>query len=268
MQETAAPVNAPAAHPPAKPQLSVVMPVYNEADGIEEVVAEVAGAVLERIGAAELVMVDDASTDSTAEILDRLAAADPRLKVHHAAKNGGHGPALRRAIDESTGDWIFQMDSDGQQLPGEFWKLWDRRHEADLVMGKRPIQRNGRHRVVVSAAARYVNRGLGGGNIRDVNCPFKLFRRELWEDVREDMRATPMVPSLLIALGAALRGWRIVQVGITSLPRQHGSSTVNVPVLVRLVTGALREVVVFRVRAARRGRPTALVGARSGPVAP
>jgi dolichol-phosphate mannosyltransferase len=268
MQETAAPVKAPAAQPAAKSELSVVMPVYNEADGIEDVVMEMTTDVLDRLESAELVIVDDASTDATPEILDRLAASDPRLKVHHAESNGGHGPALRRALNESAGDWIFQIDSDGQQLVGEFWKLWDRRHEADLVMGKRPIRRNGRHRVVVSAAARYVNRGLGGGNIRDVNCPFKLFRRELWEDVREDMRATPMVPSLLIALGAALRGWRIVQVGITSLPRQHGSSTVNVPVLVRLVTGALREVVVFRVRAARRARPTALVGARSGPVAP
>jgi dolichol-phosphate mannosyltransferase len=268
MQEVEAPASRSSAQPAVRPQLSVVMPVYNEADGIEDVVRDMTAAVLDRLEHAELVMVDDASTDATPEILDRLAASDPRLKVHHAEKNGGHGPALRRALDESAGDWIFQIDSDGQQLTSEFWKLWDRRHEADLVMGKRPIRRNGRHRVVVSAAARYVNRGLGGGNIRDVNCPFKLFRRALWEDVRQDMAATPMVPSLLIAFGAALRGWRIEQVGITSLPRQHGSSTVNIPVLVRLTTAALREVLAFRMRAARRERSTALVGARSGPVAP
>ncbi|MFL5913787.1 MAG: glycosyltransferase family 2 protein [Gaiellaceae bacterium] len=232
--------------------LSVVMPVFNEADGIEGVVRETAAELLDRLDGAELVLVDDASTDATPAILDRLAAEDDRLKVHHAPRNGGHGPALRRALDESTGDWIFQIDSDGQQLLSEFWKLWERRHDADLVIGKRPIHRNGRHRIVVSAGARYVSRGLGGGDIRDVNCPFKLFRRAVWEDLRDDIPASPMVPSLLIAFGAALRGWRIEQTGVTSLPRAHGRSTVNVPALVRLSTGAVREVVAFRLGLARR----------------
>jgi dolichol-phosphate mannosyltransferase len=256
MQEIAPPVKAPAPIlvETATPELSVVMPVYNEADGIADVVAEVTALVLDRLETAELVLVDDASTDETPEILDRLAEGDARLRVVHAEQNGGHGPALRRAIDESRGGWIFQMDSDGQQLPSEFWKLWDRRHENDLVMGKRQINRNGRHRIVVSAGARYVNRGLGGGDIRDVNCPFKLFRRELWEDVSQHMPATPMVPSLLIAFGAALRGWRIDQAGVTSLPRQHGSSTVNIPLLIRLSTAAMREVLRFRLTTRRRPR--------------
>jgi dolichol-phosphate mannosyltransferase len=269
MQETAVPANfsAPASSP-ARPELSVVMPVYNEAECIEEVVREMTTDVLDRLDATELVMVDDASTDETPAILDRLAARDPRLKVIHAEQNGGHGPALRRAIDESSGDWIFQIDSDGQQRAAQFWKLWDRRHENDLVMGKRPIRRNGRHRVVVSAAARYINRGLGGGNLRDVNCPFKLFRRELWEDVKQDMPESPMVPSLLIAFGSALRGWRIDQTGVTTEPRLHGSSTVNVRVLLRLITAALREVLAFRMKAARRERPTSLAAARSRAVAP
>jgi dolichol-phosphate mannosyltransferase len=251
-----------------RPELSIAMPVYNEADGIEGVVNDVLTEVLDRLHAAEIVLVNDASTDDTPEILDRLAAADSRVKVIHAEKNGGHGPALRRALDESAGDWIFQMDSDGQQLPGQFWKLWERRHENDLVMGMRPINRNGRHRVFVSAAARYVNRALGGGNLRDVNCPFKLFRRELWEDVRQDMPERPLVPSLMIALGAALRGWRINQAAVKSLPRQHGSSTVNIPVLFRLTTGALREVLTFRMRARRRERASAVVAARADAVAP
>lgn len=255
MQEIAlAPITP---EPGTRPQLSVVMPVYNEAAGIEAVVRDTTAELLDRLGRAELVLVDDASTDETPAILDRLAAADDRLKVHHAPRNGGHGPALRRALDASAGDWIFQIDSDGQQLVGEFWKLWERRHDADLVIGKRPIHRNGRHRIVVSAGARYLNRGLGGGNIRDVNCPFKLFRRTLWEDLREDIPATPMVPSLLIAFGAALRGWRIEQTGVTSLPRAHGRSTVNVPALVRLTTGAMREVLSFRRKVARRARAAA-----------
>jgi glycosyltransferase involved in cell wall biosynthesis len=262
MQETAAGATAAsaldlirsAAPRRTTPQLSVVMPVYNEEDCIAGVARELADQLFDRLGEVELVLVDDASSDATPEILDRLAASDPRFRVHHAPENRGHGPALRRAIDESRGDWIFQIDADGQQLAGEFWKLWERRHVAGLVMGKRQILRNGRHRVFVSASARYVSRALGGGDIRDVNVPFKLFRRSVWEDLRDDIPEAPIVPSLLIALGASLQGWSVVQVPVTSLPRRHGPSKVNVPRLVRLSAGALREVAAFRLRMARRRR--------------
>jgi glycosyltransferase involved in cell wall biosynthesis len=138
------------------PELSVVMPVYNEASVIEGVVAELKRDICDHFGGAEIVMVNDGSTDDTAAILDRLAAEDSRIKVHHAAQNRGHGPTLRQAFDESTGEWILQIDSDVQQVPAEFWQLWERRDDGDLVMGMRRIRRNGRHRVIVSAAARYM----------------------------------------------------------------------------------------------------------------
>jgi glycosyltransferase involved in cell wall biosynthesis len=234
------------------PDLSIVMPVYNEASVIEDVVADLKRDVCERLPNSELVLVNDASTDDTATILDRLAREDPRVKVHHAERNGGHGPALRRAFEESTGTWIFQIDSDGQQVPAEFWELWERRHEADLVMGMRMIHRNGRHRVAVSAAARWLNRALGGGKIRDVNVPFKLVHRRVWEDLEADIPRTPVAPSLLVAVGSMLRGWRVSQVGITNLPRRHGPSSVNLRALLRLSWGALTELVVFRLRIARR----------------
>jgi dolichol-phosphate mannosyltransferase len=235
------------------PELSVVMPVYNEANVIEDVVAELKRDVCDHLARSEIVLVNDASTDETPRILDRLAHEDPRVKVFHAESNGGHGPALRRALDESRGDWIFQIDSDGQQIPQEFWSLWRGRGHADLVMGMRRIHRNGRHRVIVSAMARWFNRLLGGGNIRDVNVPFKLVKRPVWEDLRNEIPQRPVAPSLLLAVGAAVRGWRVDQVGITHLPRRHGPSTVDLRVLARLTAGALTELLAFRIRLARRG---------------
>ena len=234
------------------PDLSIVMPVYNEAHVIEDVVAELTDQVCRHLPHSEIVMVNDASTDATPHILDRLATADSRVRVFHAAHNGGHGPALRRALDESRGTWIFQIDSDGQQLPAEFWELWRRRDHAELVMGVRQIRRNGRHRVVVSAAARALNRALGGGNIRDVNVPFKLIHRDVWDDVRASIPQRPVAPSLLVAVGAAVRGWRIDQVRVTHLPRRHGTSTVDLRALIRLSAGAAAELVAFRARLARR----------------
>jgi dolichol-phosphate mannosyltransferase len=234
------------------PELSIVMPVYNEANVIEDVVAELKRDVCDRFERAEIVMMNDASTDATATILDRLAAEDERVHVRHAAANGGHGPALRGALDASRGDWIFQIDSDGQQVAAEFWDLWERRAGADLVMGIRQIRRNGRHRVLVSAGARYLTRAIGGGNIRDVNVPFKLFHRGVWNDVKESFPREPVAPSMLMAVGASVRGWRIDQVSISHLPRRHGPSSVDLRNLVRLSWGAFAELVRFRSQLARR----------------
>jgi dolichol-phosphate mannosyltransferase len=242
------------------PGLSIAMPVYNEAAVIAEVVHDLVREIGGRLDV-ELVLVNDGSTDGTREILDRLAAADERVKVHHAARNGGHGPALRRALEETRGEWIFQIDSDGQQLSAEFWDLWARRDRADLVMGIRKIRRNGTHRVVVSAAARALNRLLGGGDLQDVNVPFKLIRRAVWEDVGPTVPRAPVAPSLLTAVGASLRGWRVEQVPITHLERPHGPSSVNLRKLLVLTSGALVELVAFRVRMARRAPRPALAPA-------
>jgi dolichol-phosphate mannosyltransferase len=232
--------------------LSIVMPVYNEAGVIADVVDELTRDVVARLDGAEIVIVDDGSTDDTPEILDGLASEHDHVTVLHAPRNQGHGPSLRRAFEESEGDWIFQIDSDGQQVAAELWDLWALREQADLVVGVRRGRSEGRHRDFVSAAARWANQLLGGVRLRDVNVPFKLIRREVWEDLRADIPRVTVAPSLLIAVGASVRGWRVAEVEISHLPRRHGTSTVDVPALVRLTAGALRELIGFRVRIRRR----------------
>jgi dolichol-phosphate mannosyltransferase len=228
------------------------MPVYNEAGVIADVVGELGRDVVARLDGAEVVVVDDGSTDSTPAVLDGLAASRAWLTVIHAARNQGHGPSLRQAFEASSGEWLFQMDSDGQQVAGELWDLWALREEADVIVGVRRGRSEGRHRDAVSAFARLAARLAGGGRLRDVNVPFKLIRREVWEDLRGDIPDRPVAPSLLIAVGASVRGWRVAEVEISHLPRRHGSSTVDVPALVRLTMGALRELIRFRRRVRRR----------------
>jgi glycosyltransferase involved in cell wall biosynthesis len=238
------------------------MPVYNEAGVIADVVGELGRDVVARLDGAEVVVVDDGSTDATPALLDELAASHDWLTVIHAESNQGHGPSLREAFEASAGEWLFQMDSDGQQVAGELWDLWALREEADLVVGVRRGRSEGRHRDAVSAFARVASRLAGGRRLRDVNVPFKLIRREVWDDLRGDIPERPVAPSLLIAVGASVRGWRVAEVEISHLPRRHGSSTVDVPALVRLTAGALRELIRFR-RRVRRRKPLS----RSRPVA-
>ncbi|MEA2468524.1 MAG: dolichol-phosphate mannosyltransferase [Thermoleophilaceae bacterium] len=233
--------------------LSIVMPVYNEAAVIADVVDELTRDVCSRLDGAEIVMVDDGSTDGTPAILDRLASEHAHVKVLHAERNQGHGPSLRMAFEASSGEWLFQMDSDGQQLAAEFWDLWALRDQVDLAVGVRRGRDEGVHRTFVSAAARTAGRVASGRALRDVNVPFKLIRHEVWDDLAPDVPRMPVAPSLLIAIGASLRGWRVAEVEITHLPRRAGSSTVDLPYLLRLTWGALRELVGFRARVRRRG---------------
>jgi glycosyltransferase involved in cell wall biosynthesis len=227
------------------------MPVYNEAAVIADVVDELNRDVVVRMPGTEIVLVDDGSTDGTPAILDGLAEAHPHVLVLHAERNQGHGPSLRMAFEESSGDWLFQMDSDGQQRATEIWDLWALREQADLVVGVRRGRSEGRHRDFVSRIARLAGRAAGGGRLRDVNVPFKLIRRSVWDDLRGDIPAQPVAPSILIAVGARVRGWRVAEVEISHLPRRAGESTVDLRLLAKLTFGAFRELVRFRRRIAR-----------------
>ncbi|GAC1523383.1 MAG: hypothetical protein NVS2B6_09150 [Thermoleophilaceae bacterium] len=231
--------------------LSIVIPAFNEAAVIAQVLEELDRVVAEPLDA-EIVVVDDCSSDGTGEILDRLAAQNPRLSVHHADQNGGHGPSVRRAIDASSGDWIFQVDSDDQFVPSEFWTLWERRERCDLAMGYRATRHDARHRLILSwVLRRLATLVTGGEDIRDVNVPFKLFRRAIWRDLTPAMPAATLIPSVLVAVGAASRGWRLDQVPITHLARTHGPSSLRPLGLARISARALAELAVFRLRVRR-----------------
>lgn len=230
--------------------VSIVMPVYNESAVIAGVVASFTTDVMDKLDDVELVLVDDRSTDATPRLLDELASGDPRIRVEHAAVNSGHGPSLFRAIELSStsSPWIFHADSDGQFIPGDFWALWERRQEADLVLGVRADRNDPRHRLVLTRIVRLGVTGLAGRRITDANVPFKLFRRKLWDELSPMMPSPTLAPSVLLALGASVRCRRIVEVSVTHLARPHGVSTLRLWRLVRFSLAGLAQMLIFRFR--------------------
>src|SRR4051794_8204556 len=122
---------------PLTPALSIVMPAHNEAALIEASVREWHDVVAGQIEGAELIVVDDASTDGMAATLDALKNAVPSLRVITLTENVGHGRAVRCGLDAAAGGYVFQTDSDRQHLPADFWRLWARRHDVDFVFGRR-----------------------------------------------------------------------------------------------------------------------------------
>lgn len=225
--------------------VSVVMPVYNEAAGIADVVADIRRHILDRVPGSELVIVDDRSTDASSTILAGLALEDPRIRVLVNEENSGHGRSTRRAMDAARGEWIFHLDSDGQVDVSEFDLLWSPRADHDLVLGTRTHRHDPWHRLVLTRATRLMVSILGRRRITDANVPFKLIRRELFEHLAPVISPTVFAPSILFVLGAHRSGASVHQVETTHLPRAHGRSTLNVRRLAAAVVQCTRETLAF-----------------------
>lgn len=235
--------------------LAVVMPVHNEAESIEAVVRALHRDVVLRFDAVEVVVVDDASTDETPAILARLAAAASWLRVEASDSRRGHGPSVRHGLDLARADWIFELDSDGQSVVADFWSLWERRHDADLVLGVRADRHDPRHRVVMSRVLALLVSLLAGRRLHDANAPFRLIRRTVWEDVRTLLPSEVLALPTLISLGAVVRCWRVVEVPVSHRARASGHSTLRA---FRLASFSLRAFVqLLAFRAALRRAPTA-----------
>jgi glycosyltransferase involved in cell wall biosynthesis len=231
--------------------LSVVVPAFNEEREIEGLVVDVERELVGRYGVVELIVVDDCSTDGTSEILERMAETRRWLRVLHAARNAGHGPSVVAGLEHARGTWIFQMDSDRQFVVAELADLWRLRNDADLVLGVRAARRDPRHRLLLSAVVGRVVSLLAGRRLRDPNVPFRLFRREVWEELRPLIGPNTLAPSILLVVGAAVRALRIVDVPVTHLPRAQGESSLRHWRLVSFSLRGLRQLVAFRLALTR-----------------
>ena len=217
-------------------ELDVVMPVYDE----EAVVGEVLRAwiaELDRLAIDfRILAYDDGSRDGTWEVLERTADEEPRLVAVRQA-NRGHGPTVLRGYREASAEWVFQVDSDGEMPCAGFDELWRRRHGYDLLLGWRRNRRGPAGRRLVTAVARTAVRRLFGGDVRDVNVPFRLIRREVLARLLDDVPASAFAPNVLLSGLAARDGLPIYQTAVDDRERPAGSGSLGA---LRLARGAAR----------------------------
>jgi glycosyltransferase involved in cell wall biosynthesis len=114
------------------------------------------------------------------------------LKQH---RNRGHGPTIVRGYRESGADWILQIDADGEIPPQPFEKLWDARHEYDLLLLWRTVRAVPRHRRVLSLSARLMLRVLFRAGVSDVNCPYRLYRRRAFSNLISLVKDEDAIPN-------------------------------------------------------------------------
>ena len=233
-------------------QVIIVIPAYNEEAEIGNVARAWHAVADETGGASRVLVVDDGSRDGTAGVLRDLAAGCPRLLVetqpnagHGAAVLNGYRSALRR-IDalQATGDrwWVFQTDSDGQTDPAEFRKFWERRNDADVLIGHRIGRQDGFSRVVVTKTLKLVLRCVFGIGIADANTPFRLMRAEtLAAEIGRVPDGFNLSNVLLSVLFARNPSVRMLFLPITFKPRQSGVNSINLRKISKIGLRAVRD---------------------------
>ncbi len=231
------------------PGLSVFLPAHNEEANIERVVTGFCKEMPNVADAFEVIVVDDGSRDQTGAIADRIAAADSRVKVVHHQVNRGYGGAVISGIRAATMPWVLLSDGDGQFDPADVQLLAARTPEFDVVVGRRVHRADPLMRRVNGKAWTILVRMMFGLHISDMDCGFKLFRRELLQDMELHAHGAMITTELMARLAG--RQARICEVGVKHLPRLAGEQTgANLKVIMRAfkeLFGLYRELKAARV---------------------
>ncbi|MFT4978089.1 MAG: glycosyltransferase involved in cell wall biosynthesis [Myxococcota bacterium] len=205
------------------PELSLVFPAHNEQDNIPHTLLRAEETVDRLRLSAEIIVVDDGSTDDTAAAVRRF----PRVRLIQHPKNRGYGAALRTGFEAARGQRVFFTDADLQFDLAELEGLLAASEGADLVIGYRAGRKDPLNRRLAAAAWGGLVRTLCGLRVRDVNCAFKLIDRRVIEAVTLSSEGALINTELLV--GAQAQGFVLAEVPVRHYPREAGRQSGNRP---------------------------------------
>jgi len=203
--------------------LSVFFPCYNEEANVEPLTKKTVDVLQRLVSDWEIILVNDGSKDGTAQVINRLAAQDPRVRAVHHAKNGGYGAALQTGFKSATKSLVFFTDGDGQFDVSEIEKMLDRRGEADIICGYRQHRQDKLIRKVNSACWAWLVKQMLQFRCRDVDGAFKLFKREIFDHI--ELKSSGALISAEVLARSAHLGYTMIDVPVTHLPRTAGAAT-------------------------------------------
>lgn len=211
-----------------RPSVSLVIPMYNEELNIEHAVAAARRSLETHAGDWEIIIVDDASTDSSARIVTRMADADPHLRVLHHEKNRKLGGTLRTGFAAATMDLVFYMDADIPFDPDVLGRAMRAMEltDADMIAAYRHDRTmEGFKRGLYTLVYNGLIGVLFGWPHRDINFSFKLMKRSVLQAI--ELKSEGSLIDAELVVKAKNRGFTIQQIGIDYFPRTRGQSNLG-----------------------------------------
>jgi glycosyltransferase involved in cell wall biosynthesis len=208
----------------ARYRLSVFFPAYNDAQALPALIANTFEVLSDYGEDYEVLVIDDGSTDDTAEVLERLRDKHPdHLRVVTHSENRGYGGALRTGFAEARHELVFYTDGDGQYDLGELPRLLTAMTpEVGLVNGYKLERQDPWHRIAIGHVYNRFARFLFRIRIRDIDCDFRLIRRSVLEKL--DLTSTSGTICVELVRKIELSECEVVEVGVHHYPRRHGRS--------------------------------------------
>ena len=216
----------------ADPELSLFLPVLDEEENLRPMHAKIQAA-LDALGkTAEVIYVDDGSTDKSLEILKEIAAADERVRVISLRRNYGQTAAMSAGIDAAKGQILIPMDADLQNDPADIARLLDKLNEGyDVVSGWRKNRQDKLvSRKIPSQIANRIISWIGGVPLHDYGCSLKAYRRDVIQDVRLYGEMHRFIP-----IYASWAGARVAEIPVDHHARTMGKSKYGISRTIKVI---------------------------------
>lgn len=204
--------------------LSVFFPAYNEEDNIIRAVGQAVKFLQEKKINYEVLVIDDGSTDKTAEVVKRLAEKNAKIKLITHVKNRGYGGALKTGMSKAKYEWICFTDSDGQFDFKELARFLPFIQDYDLVVGFRKKRKDNKLRHFFARMLQLGDFVLFGVWLKDIDCGFKLFKKEVVKKVWPLVTESAITETEFMVRAKKAK-FKIKEIGVTHRARLEGIQT-------------------------------------------
>jgi glycosyltransferase involved in cell wall biosynthesis len=226
-------------------RIALIMPVYNEADTIENTVREIEEKVVSKMQNVDVWVFEDGSTDGTKDVIKKLKKEFAGLHAQMTPTRKGYPRAMKEAflnINSNDYDYIVAVDSDGQYEPDDFFKLWSimQRDSPDIVMGRRMTRREPPYRRMLSRGLQLLERVMFPIKIKDVTSVMRLMKVNLAHEIAGDIKYSPYNFWLEFTARMSLCDYNVVEIPIAYRDRAGGSRVYSVKKMPKVIMSEFR----------------------------